>query len=73
MSARGQEENKCPVCHHDETPIVEHRGNRRRRECKLCHHRWTTYEISAKRLELLETLETHAAAIAETLAPEGSA
>jgi transcriptional regulator NrdR family protein len=67
MTARGQEEQKCPVCNHREAPIVEHRGIRRRRECGECRHRWTTYEISAARLEFLETLEQHASAMADAI------
>jgi len=72
MNARAQEQQqKCPVCHQCEVPIVEHRGIRRRRECSHCRHRFTTYEISAERLELLETLEQHAAAIAEAIGEGG--
>jgi transcriptional regulator NrdR family protein len=70
MTSRGTEQQKCPVCSHPETPIIERRGSRRRRECGLCHHRWTTYEIPAQRLELLEKIEQHAAAIAEALKEE---
>ena len=47
----------CPVCTHDEIAILETREGRRRRECKRCCHRWTTYEISAQRLDKLERLE----------------
>lgn len=68
MSMMGQEQQQCPACHHDEAPIIEHRGVRRRRECRRCKHRWTTYEITAERLEKLETIEQHAAAIAEAMA-----
>lgn len=62
-----EQQQKCPVCDHPETLIVEHRGIRRRRECQQCHHRWTTYEISAARLDELEAIERHAAAIAEVM------
>lgn len=58
----------CPVCHDDRNAIVEHRGTRRRRECSQCRHRWTTYEVPAERLEQLETIEQHAAAIADAMA-----
>ncbi len=58
---------QCEVCHHDESAIVERRGNRRRRECRRCHHRWTTYEVPAERLERLEAIEQHAAALAEAM------
>jgi transcriptional regulator NrdR family protein len=61
-------DQKCPVCNHDENKIVEHRGSRRRRECGQCFHRWTTYEVPAERLEQLETIEQHAAAIADVMA-----
>ena len=47
----------CPCCDHDKIAILENRGGRRRRECKRCFHRWTTYEVSAQRLERLERLE----------------
>lgn len=44
---------RCPRCHESETRVVEtrpiERGDvlRRRRECRACGHRWTTYERSA--------------------------
>ena len=63
-------EQPCPVCSHGTSTVVERRGARRRRECGLCHHRWTTYEISAERLEKLEKIEQHAAAIAEAMNDE---
>lgn len=38
----------CPFCRHDETKVVDSRGNqdsiRRRRECLSCARRFTTYE-----------------------------
>lgn len=64
------QEMECPTCHDDEIVVVEIRGNRRRRECKACRHRWNTYEITAERLEQLETIEQHAAAIAGAMAKE---
>jgi transcriptional regulator NrdR family protein len=60
----------CPVCNHDAHTVIERRGARRRRECGLCHYRWTTYEIPAQRLERLEKIEQHATAIAEALKDE---
>lgn len=62
-----QQEQKCTACLSAENFIIEHRGIRRRRECKRCKHRWTTYELTAERVEQLETIERHAAAIAEVM------
>lgn len=62
-----QQDQNCRVCNNDENVVLEVRGTRRRRECTRCHHRWTTYEISAERLEQLEKLEQHAAAMAEVM------
>lgn len=67
MSSVGSEQRQCPVCNFGETRIIEHHGNRRRRRCGRCMHRWTTYEVSAERLEQLEAIEQHAAAIAEVV------
>jgi transcriptional regulator NrdR family protein len=47
----------CPVCNHDENDILEVRGDRRRRACRKCPHRWTTFEVAKERLERLERLE----------------
>lgn len=41
---------KCAECHHDDTKVIESRETgegdaiRRRRECIVCSHRFTTYE-----------------------------
>ena len=40
---------KCRFCHHDETKVIDSRGNdefviRRRRQCLACDRRFTTYE-----------------------------
>ena len=41
---------KCPFCHADNTRVVDSRdintgeAIRRRRECEVCHQRFTTYE-----------------------------
>lgn len=41
---------KCPNCQHAESKVIESRdvangeSIRRRRECLVCHHRYTTYE-----------------------------
>ena len=32
---------------------------RRRRECKSCDHRWTTYEIEAEHLETFNETKNH--------------
>lgn len=43
---------KCPYCAKKETRVIDTRevgdGIRRRRECKSCHQRFTTYERVAK-------------------------
>ncbi|MGB3903304.1 MAG: transcriptional regulator NrdR [Anaerolineae bacterium] len=43
---------KCPFCTRKDTRVVDTRevgaGIRRRRECKSCHQRFTTYERVAK-------------------------
>lgn len=67
MPAPAEQNQQCRVCTNEENVVVECRGARRRRECTRCHARWTTYEISAERLEQLEKLEQHAAAIAEVM------
>jgi transcriptional regulator NrdR family protein len=61
----------CPLCNGAQNAVLEVRGERRRRECADCGHRWTTFEIAAERLEKLERLEQHAAAIAQELADGG--
>jgi len=57
----------CPICNGAESAVLEVRDGRRRRECTMCHHRFTTYEVPAERLEKLERLEQHAAAIAHEM------
>jgi transcriptional regulator NrdR family protein len=54
-------------CNGAQNAVLEVREERRRRECTACRHRWTTFEVPAERLELLERLEGHAAAIAQEL------
>ena len=50
----------CPECLRTATRVVDSRPSyergsvTRRRECCTCGYRWTTYEIDADRLELLE-------------------
>jgi len=50
----------CPQCEHTESRVIDSRespdGVRRRRECLLCHHRYTTYErIHAAPLVIAKT------------------
>ena len=40
---------KCPYCQHHDTSVIDttkdsHGGIRRRRECKICNQRFSTYE-----------------------------
>jgi len=49
---------KCPKCN-AESKVMDSRDRttppaiRRRRECLLCGHRWTTYEIKSDLVDLL--------------------
>jgi transcriptional regulator NrdR family protein len=61
----------CEACNGAQNTVLEVRGDRRRRECDRCHLRWTTYEVTAERLERLERLEQHAAAMAQELGERG--
>lgn len=50
FSEKGRLNVRCPICHADDTRVIETRANdeqgtiRRRRECQECHRRFTTYE-----------------------------
>ena len=57
----------CPVCDNDDIRIVETRDDRRRRECRRCLNRWTTYEVRAEDLDRLQRLEE---AVVGALGPE---
>lgn len=41
---------RCPYCLHEKTSVIETRESdetiRRRRQCALCHSRFTTYEVA---------------------------
>jgi transcriptional regulator NrdR family protein len=41
----------CPLCHGDEVRVLRTDGDRRRRECARCRHRWTTIEVTEQELE----------------------
>lgn len=52
----------CPVCQHG-SRVMHTDGNRRRRECEHCRHRWSTVELpvenakaAAKARELAQQL-----------------
>ncbi len=51
---------QCPECLKAATRVIDSRPNynrssiARRRECVFCNYRWTTYEIDADRLDMLE-------------------
>ncbi len=50
----------CPKCQENDTRVVDSREHpmynwvKRRRECKECMNRWTTYEVSDHELLLDE-------------------
>ena len=52
MGFQKQERGKCPSCNGLGVWTIESRkathGQRRRKECSLCGHRFTTYEISSE-------------------------
>lgn len=50
----------CPICKNDECEVLEKRQDRRRRRCKRCGHRFTTYEVSEAELERLRAVEAKA-------------
>lgn len=53
----------CPLCGATRLRTVQTVGNRRRRECAACAHRWNTYEINADRYEALLAAEREARAL----------
>jgi transcriptional repressor NrdR len=48
---------RCPQCEHPKSDVIETRasgdGNRRRRQCQACKHRFTTHERIDRRLPLV--------------------
>lgn len=60
----------CPICQHDETDVIEKRGERRRRKCKRCRHPFTTYELSEAEVERLRSVEAKARDLAEVVSAE---
>lgn len=50
----------CPICQHPESSVVwtdtGATSNKRRRECGLCHHRWTTFENGEDAKQKLEQI-----------------
>lgn len=49
----------CQICGSEESSVVRSEEQRRRRECKLCGHRWTTLEIThAEYIRLHKIAET---------------
>jgi len=61
MPSRWKPEEKavCVACGARDVGVIETRpsahGQRRRRQCFACRHRWTTYEVHADLVELLES------------------
>lgn len=52
---------KCPACQHGLSTVKDSRpsdvwdGTRRRRQCLLCHHRFTTAEVVVEEVRALPT------------------
>lgn len=50
----------CPKCQDDMTEVIDSRvmpyGVRRRRECLVCDHRWTTVEIDVDQYKTLQRI-----------------
>jgi transcriptional regulator NrdR family protein len=62
---------KCPVCG-AASSVIESRKTmtnvvRRRRECVKNFHRWTTFELNAKRLDQLQLAETAVKAMSKAV------
>lgn len=61
----------CPICHHDENFVVrtdaEQDTIRRRRQCRRCGHRWTTYETAADVIAKFDRLKQVLAPVAELM------
>ena len=57
----------CPSCRSNDVGVIETRtfseeNNapvRRRRKCKTCNHRWTTYEISEESMRQMRAMAEH--------------
>lgn len=49
---------QCPSCQSASVKVIDSRvsgsGCRRRRECGICAHRWTTYELPTEILEAMQ-------------------
>lgn len=46
----------CPMCQHEDSRVTDSRGDRRRRECLHCRHRWTTIELMASKADAAERI-----------------
>lgn len=46
----------CPTCQHPDSRVIDSRGDRRRRECLNCRHRWTTIELMAATADAAERI-----------------
>lgn len=44
----------CPVCTNADTRVLRKEGDRRRRECSRCKHRFTTEEREQSKLAMLD-------------------
>jgi transcriptional regulator NrdR family protein len=60
---------QCLKCSRRDSQVIDTRKSkhaiRRRRQCKHCSKRWTTYEMHKERLDLLENIALLAAKAAQ--------
>lgn len=65
MTSRIRENLRCPNCFSISSKVSDTRNTthhitiRRRRECKNCEYRWTTYEIDSEKYALIIPLLTN--------------
>jgi transcriptional regulator NrdR family protein len=65
----------CPVCHHDDSAVIDSKSGRRRRRCTRCGERWSTVEIELEEWQRYQALTKQARALSELLPaplPEGA-
>jgi len=64
----------CPKCQAGNHRVTDKRGQRRRRECRVCGYRWTTMEVTVTEYKTLKTkavkmkkAKTHARLLVDAL------